>query len=560
MREYMREPYFLTAYGIACKYGFRGTEEEWLESLRGPKGDPVLWKDRYDTLSQLLREHPAGSAGDCYMVGTHLYRWDPDQGGYTDLGSWQGPKGDKGDKGDQGEQGKTGPPGPQGKTGERGEPGLRGCRGLMGPEGPPGPPGPKGDGLHMEDLTPEQIASIRGPEGPQGPQGIQGKTGPEGPQGPQGLQGARGPQGIQGETGPQGPAGRDFTILGYYGTLAELESAAGSPQAGDSYGVGTEAPYDIYTWDGVNNQWVNNGSIQGPQGPQGNTGPQGAKGETGAQGPQGKTGPQGPQGKTGPQGPAGKDFVIRGQFGSLEELAAAKPAPEAGDAYQIGTEPPFDVYIWDGDHQRWVKSGGIQGPPGPQGETGNGIVSIARTAGNGAAGTRDTYTITMSDGSTAAFSVCHGADGTTAEIVPFTLTAEGWEGAEAPYRQTVSVPGVLEDESKQLIHAGAASDSRTAWNAHSVMCVEQGADTLTFTAWEKPGEEIRGFAAIQNAGHGSGGGWGGADTATDQEIGEMLEDVFGGTSTPPDHGPEDPDITTDEEFDEMLGDIFGDAA
>ena len=27
--------YYLTAYGIAVKHGFTGTEEEWLESLKG---------------------------------------------------------------------------------------------------------------------------------------------------------------------------------------------------------------------------------------------------------------------------------------------------------------------------------------------------------------------------------------------------------------------------------------------------------------------------------------------------------------------------------------------
>ncbi len=33
-----RPPYYLTAYGIACAHGFRGTEEEWLDSLIGPQG------------------------------------------------------------------------------------------------------------------------------------------------------------------------------------------------------------------------------------------------------------------------------------------------------------------------------------------------------------------------------------------------------------------------------------------------------------------------------------------------------------------------------------------
>ena len=33
--------YYLTAYGIAVKHGFKGTEEQWLESLTGAKGDSV---------------------------------------------------------------------------------------------------------------------------------------------------------------------------------------------------------------------------------------------------------------------------------------------------------------------------------------------------------------------------------------------------------------------------------------------------------------------------------------------------------------------------------------
>lgn len=48
---------------------------------------------------------------------------------------------------------------------------------------------------------------------------------------------------------------------------------------------------------------------------------------------------------------------------------------------------------------------------GPQGEPGTSIVSIERTNGNGAAGTTDTYTITLSDGSAETFTVYNGKDG-----------------------------------------------------------------------------------------------------------------------------------------------------
>ena len=129
-----------------------------------------------------------------------------------------------------------------------------------------------------------------------------GLTGPTGPQGPQGVQGEQGPQGATGPQGPAGPAnvltigsvtsgnvasatitgeapnqtlnlvlekgdkgdtGSNFTILGYFDTLAALQAAMPNPKAGDAYGVGTAAPYDIYVWDSVHSKWVNNGNLQG---------------------------------------------------------------------------------------------------------------------------------------------------------------------------------------------------------------------------------------------------------------------------------------------------------
>lgn len=66
--------------------------------------------------------------------------------------------------------------------------------------------------------------------------------------------------------------GRDFRILGYYESLEALTAAVETPERGDVYGVGTEAPYLIYVYDGLNGCWVNNGSIQGPKGDDGENG------------------------------------------------------------------------------------------------------------------------------------------------------------------------------------------------------------------------------------------------------------------------------------------------
>ena len=68
----------------------------------------------------------------------------------------------------------------------------------------------------------------------------------------------RGPQGVQGEQG------RGLTILGYYNTLAILQSSVLAPNGGDAYGVGTAPPYEIYIWDAVNGQWKPNGKLSGP--------------------------------------------------------------------------------------------------------------------------------------------------------------------------------------------------------------------------------------------------------------------------------------------------------
>ena len=50
-------------------------------------------------------------------------------------------------------------------------------------------------------------------------------------------------------------------------------------------------------------------------------------------------------------------------------------------------------------------------PAGPKGDKGASIRSIDRTDGTGAAGTVDTYTVTMTDGSASTFRVYNGADG-----------------------------------------------------------------------------------------------------------------------------------------------------
>jgi hypothetical protein len=59
--------------------------------------------------------------------------------------------------------------------------------------------------------------------------------------------------------------------------------------------------------------------------------------------------------------------------------------------------------------------GGDGGGEGTPGKDGRGIVSIERTSGDGSPGTKDTYTITYTDGTTSTFTVTNGKNGKDGE-------------------------------------------------------------------------------------------------------------------------------------------------
>ncbi len=262
-------------------------------------GMPGAFRDLEARLDALYRDMAVLTAKMPFPQNGTWWVYDEASGGYIDTGAPY--------RGEQGIRGETGPQGPQGETGER------------------------------------------GPVGPKGEQGVQGETGPQGPKGETGEQG---PVGTRGEQGPRGETGKGFCVLGYYADAALLEAGVPAPSAGDAYGVGAAAPYDIYIWT-EGQGWVNNGSIQGPAGPKGDAftyadftseqlaalkgdkgeagpqGPKGDKGETGAQGPKGdkgETGAQGPKGDTGGTGPQGP----KGDKGDTGPQGAAGPKGDIG--------------------------------------------------------------------------------------------------------------------------------------------------------------------------------------------------------------------------------------
>ena len=211
----------LSAYQVAVQHGFKGTEDEWLISLKGEKGETGPKGDKGDTGEK-------GATGE------------------------RGPQGLQGERGLQGVQGEKGEQGIQGAVGPKGEQGEQGIQGIQGPQGEPGPQGPKGDtgsGLNIkgeldsESQLPQEgvsgdawliagnlyvyvgengnvesnpkwsnVGGIQGPAGPTGPKGEQGEPGPKGEPGADGAPGIQGPKGDPGEKGEKGDPGSDASV------------------------------------------------------------------------------------------------------------------------------------------------------------------------------------------------------------------------------------------------------------------------------------------------------------------------------------------------------------
>lgn len=120
-----------SAYAIAVRNGFVGTEEEWLASL---KGDP-------------------GERGEQGI-----------QGAKGDTGA-TGPKGDKGEQGERGPQGEQGVKGDTGAKGDKGDPGADGQPGAKGDKGDKGDTGAKGDKGDKGDTGATGVAGAKGDDG-----------------------------------------------------------------------------------------------------------------------------------------------------------------------------------------------------------------------------------------------------------------------------------------------------------------------------------------------------------------------------------------------------------
>lgn len=74
-----------------------------------------------------------------------------------------------------------------------------------------------------------------------------------------------------------------------------------------------------------------------------------------------------------------------------------------------------------------------------------------------------------------------------------TLTAAGWGDHNT---QTVTVPGVLSDESAQLIFPTPAAASQVDFYKANIQCIAQAENALTFNANKTPAVDLTVYVGI----------------------------------------------------------------
>ena len=141
-----------SAYAIAVKYGYKGTEQQWVKEQESnrilsekaaeqavqAKADAQTAANNAGTSAESAATS-AEDAGQSAQEATNRLQELKDGIANGDF------KGEKGDKGDTGPVGPAGPRGEQGSQGEKGETGPQGPRGETGPQGAQGEKGETGE-------------------------------------------------------------------------------------------------------------------------------------------------------------------------------------------------------------------------------------------------------------------------------------------------------------------------------------------------------------------------------------------------------------------------------
>lgn len=281
----------MSAYEIAVKYGYQGSEEQWVSSLEGPEGPvgprgpqgvrgedgtSIAVTGTVPTADDLPTEMGDGEAGQGWVSQDdgHLHVWDGSS--WSDVGPVRGPEGERG---------------PAGEDGEDGTSFL--VQGHV----------PTSQDLPVDAETGTAYVLADGTAVQRFAGGWGNPVPFRGPEGPVGPRGATGAQGVRGDDGDDGADGVPFLVQG---TVADMSALPDDPTLGHAY-IFDDG--NAVQWLGAD--WSEPIAFRGPQGPQGEQGTQGLRGYQGIQGERGPRGVEGPQGTL-------TDEQKRAIFGSVE--------------------------------------------------------------------------------------------------------------------------------------------------------------------------------------------------------------------------------------------------
>ena len=260
-----------------------------------------------------------------------------------------------------------------------------------------------------------------------------------------------------------GKDGKSFEIKGYYASTAALEEGVPKPAPGDAYCVGSTAPYDVYIYDGVSGEWINNGTIQG------------AKGDTGAAGTTFTPHLDG-NGNLSWTNDGGLDNPetqnIRGAAGAKGETGAAGKSAYAAavEAGYTGTEATFYAaltampyhnarHLPDGADPITVKAGNIEASAVETAKIKDGAVTMAKLADH-------------------------------AVSVDYTVTLDTtWSGDAAPYTKEQTINGILAADAPLIDLAPSATFADAEKQADAWALIYRAvtaANKITFYAKAKP--------------------------------------------------------------------------
>ncbi len=260
-----------------------------------------------------------------------------------------------------------------------------------------------------------------------------------------------------------GRDGKSFEIKGYYASTAALEEGVPAPAPGDAYCVGSAAPYDVYIYDGVSGEWINNGTIQG------------AKGDTGAAGTTFTPHVDG-NGNLSWTNDGGLDNPttqnIRGDTGAKGETGAAGKSAYAAavEAGYTGTEATFYAaltampyhnarHLPDGADPITVKAGNLEASAVETAKMKDKAVTMAKLADHAVS---VDYTVTLN---------------TT------------WSGSAAPYTKEQTINGILATDKPliDLVPSATFADAEKQTNAWALVYrAVTAANKITFYAKAKP--------------------------------------------------------------------------